>query len=153
MTQTTTAVSSRIAATLGAAFTQEPLARWTYGVSDDLQLRLTRAFTLWIEGFLALGDVGCTQDGAGAAVWLPPDDAVDIYTHDLRVREAIVELTLDGGRRHDQFWDWADSTFVVEHRWRLDLIGVRSPQRRRGIGAALIEHGLASPARRAQMPS
>jgi GNAT superfamily N-acetyltransferase len=99
---------------------------------------------LWLSGLADLGHVWSAEDDAGIAVWMHPDDVADIYTHDLRVREAIKALTLDGGERHDRYWDWADARLEAGSRWwYLEGIGVRASCRRQGIATALVEHGLA----------
>lgn len=131
------------AETLAAALVADPLSHWTYGTDDSLEPRLAQALTLWLAGLVDLGVVWSAGDGAGFAAWLSPDDELDVYTHDLHVRDAIKRLTLDGGRRHDGFWDWADALRLRDgRRWYLDIIGVSAPERRRGVGAALVEHGL-----------
>ncbi len=130
------------ARTLATALVGDPVSRWTYGVDDRLEERLTRAFTLWLAGVVDLGDVWSVGDGAGVATWIPADHGADIYTHDLRVREAINALTLDGGKRHDRFWDWVDACRRHHDNWYLDMIGVSAAHRNQGLGAALVNHGL-----------
>lgn len=52
------------------------------------------------------------------------------------------ELTLDAGHRYASFWEWVESKIPDEPLWHLDSVAVDPEARGRGIGAALIEHGL-----------
>jgi GNAT superfamily N-acetyltransferase len=63
---------------------------------------------------------------------------------DAQVNEVRMHgLTEDGGRRYDAFRAWVDSKPPEEPLWTLDSVGVEPAAQRRGIGSALVEHGLA----------
>jgi len=49
----------------------------------------------------------------------------------------------DGRRQYEAFWAWVESKLPDEPVWHLDSVGVRRELQGRGIGAALIEFGLA----------
>jgi len=57
-------------------------------------------------------------------------------------RAAINPLTGDGGVRYAAFWDWLDAHVPGEPCWFLDLVGVAPAAQGRGLGRALVRHGL-----------
>ena len=125
----------------GTTFVEEPMVRWPLGVHGDIEERFTRLFAWFLESLINLGMVW-EADAMGAAVWIPADRAdawEDAQRNDLRVHA----LTEDGGRRYDAFWAWVESQIGGEPAWHLDSVAVQPELRGRGIGAALIDFGLA----------
>ena len=129
---------------MGRAFVTEPMMTWPLGGrSDDLEVRSVRAYALFLKPLMRAGVVWETTDGHGALVLVPPaqadvwDDAVarvdDSETHD---------VTDDGGRRHERFWEWVASKIPQEPLWHLDSVAVEPGWQGRGIGSALIEFAL-----------
>ena len=133
----------QVVSTLTGILAARPRAAWTLGEGDDLVDRVRRALWLWLPNFLPLGDIWQVDGGVGAAVWVPPDDEVDTYAAHVEITGTLTaNLTLDGGRRYEQFWDWVESRPELNGHWLLDYLGVDTNSRGRGIGAALVEHGL-----------
>src|SRR5262245_51388516 len=118
------------------------MLRWSLGDQGDIASRFTSYFAHALERLIPLGMVWEAGSGEGVAVWIPPGAAEDWQEMHTRDRW-IEELTLDGGRRYSVFWDWVESRFPQESLWHLNAIAVEPEARRRGIGSALIEHGLA----------
>src|SRR5690606_36169033 len=86
------------------------------------------------------GLANATRDFAGAALWLPPhahadDDALS----------ALFEETVPPDRLADAaaIFDQMASFHPEEPHWHLPLIGVDPGFQRRGVGGALLAHGLA----------
>jgi len=118
------------------------MLRWSLGDHGDIAERFTSYFAHALERLIPVGVVWEAQSADGAAVWIPPDGAEDwqeMHTRDPRIEE----LTLDGGRRYSVFWAWVESSFPNEPLWHLNAVAVEPEARGRGIGSALIEHGLA----------
>jgi GNAT superfamily N-acetyltransferase len=131
-----------LAPMFGRAFVHEPMMLWPMGDHDDVAERFTRAFAYFLEGVLGLGIVWEVGDANGAAVWVAPDQSVAREDHPWN-QPRISELTDDGGRRYDAFWDWVDSHAPHDPVWLLDSIAVEPVLHGRGLGSALIAAGLA----------
>jgi GNAT superfamily N-acetyltransferase len=131
-----------LAPVFGRAFVNEPMMRWPMGDHGDVVERFTRAFAYFLEDVLGLGIVWEAGDADGAAVWVPPDRPV-AWEEQAWNQPRIGELTDDGGRRYDAFWDWVDSHTPHEPVWLLDSIAVEPALQGHGLGSALIAAGLA----------
>jgi len=115
---------------------------WPLGRGDDLEERCIRAFSFFVEGIVAFDMVWEATPGLGAAIWVPPD-AHDAWDEAQRSDTRAYELTDDGGRRYTEFWGWIESRMLADRLWLLDSIGVAPELQGRGIGRALLDHGLA----------
>jgi GNAT superfamily N-acetyltransferase len=126
--------------TVVLAFAADPMTRWCW--PDGRQyLASMPAFTRAFGGrAFAHQAAHCTDDYAGAALWLPPgvhpdDDAL----RELLERTALPALLAD---LHVMFERMA--TFhPVEPHWYLPLIGVDPAHQGKGCGAALLSYALA----------
>ncbi len=150
VTQATDDMSDDIVTALVTRQRHDPTWRWMFGDGTDLEQRLTTWLRVWIEPLIKLGDVWCVDDGAGIAIWLPPDDDVDLYEIDTLAWPTVVAMAQDPDRYH-RFWDWIDATGTLGGYRLMDLY-VDPAYRGRGIASALMNHGLAL-ARRDGMPA
>lgn len=131
----------RLAAMLADAFADDVIMRWTSPATDRREH--VRAF---FDAFDRLpcerGWLWCAEDGAGAALWVPPGthDEFDGITFAL---EEVRSLPADVRARYDSFWSWAEGRRPAEPHWYLDHLAVHPRRRGRGLGGALVEHGLA----------
>jgi ribosomal protein S18 acetylase RimI-like enzyme len=139
-----------IASVLGRAFVTEPMMRWPFGVHGDVAARFTRVFEYFLPDLIELGAVSEAGDGLGAAVWIPPEKA-DAWDEAQAGGTRMHDLTDDGGRRYDRFWDWVESRMPTEAVCHLDSIGVAPEAQGRGVGSALMAAGL-SQARAKTLP-
>jgi ribosomal protein S18 acetylase RimI-like enzyme len=130
-----------LAAVLGRSFVVEPMMCWSLGYHDNLEERLIRCFEYFLEGLIPLGLVWEAGACDGASVWISPD-AADAWSQAQTRDRRVDALTLDGGRRYAAFWEWVESRIPDEPLWHLDSVAVDPGTRGRGIGSALIEHGL-----------
>jgi ribosomal protein S18 acetylase RimI-like enzyme len=134
---------SVLASLFGRTFVVEPMMRWPLGVQEDVEEQLTRVFAAFLENLIDLGMVWEAGAAAGASVWIPADQA-DAWEKAQRNGESAVHaLTADGGRRFEAFWAWVESKFADEPAWHLDSVAVEPELQGQGIGAALIDFGLA----------
>jgi GNAT superfamily N-acetyltransferase len=131
---------SALASVLGRAFAVEPMMRWPLGECDDVEERLIRAFEMFMEKPIRLGMVWEAGTATGALIWIPADQMNAVEDGNLAMR-SVYERE-DGARRFDRFWDWVDSKHPDEPLALLDSLAVEPAARGRGIGSALIRHGL-----------
>lgn len=135
------------AGVMGRGFLDDPMMRWSVGNDRASRQGLEDLFTAYFRVVnppnVESGWMWETEDGAGAAVWLPPDATAAFAEADEATRPAIAALTTDGGKRYDAFWDWLNTHIPDEPVWFLDQIAVEPKRQGEGIGRALIEHGLA----------
>ena len=123
-----------IAETLARAFVDDP----TFGLFvGDAGVRASgrRRFLELLDTPLAqLGFVGEIGDADAAAAWVPPHSSESWASVDASTRPLIREL---GGE-----WDWVIERIPDEPVWFLDHIGVHPSMQGKGLGRALIDHGL-----------
>ena len=81
-------------------------------------------------------------DGDGAAAWIPPGSDVGLEEMNVATQDAIPALTDDGAVRYHAFWGWLEAHIPAEPHWMLDMVGVDPARQGRGVGSALIRHGL-----------
>lgn len=139
---------------LADAFLDDPMVLWTLGGDfsdrEALRERMTSFFTEINRGSVAEGMMWGTEDGKGIAVWLTPETTEAYEAEDLEMRPRLAPLSDDGGARYAVFWDWIAAHIPEEPTWFLDQIAVEAEYRGKGIGAALIEHGIAMAERAGQ---
>ena len=129
-----------LASVFGRAFVTEPTFAWALS-GPNLEARLIRAYELYLERVIPLGVVWEAADGLGAMV-LVSDDRMAVWEAAVVDDSLIGDLAEDGGARHVAYWAWISSKLPDERVWQLDSVAVDSSARGRGIGSALIRHGL-----------
>jgi GNAT superfamily N-acetyltransferase len=129
----------RVIATLIAAFAADPAARWMY--PDERQYRSHfPGFVQALGGRAFAARTAHFSDGfAGAVLWLPPgvgpdEDALMRHVEETATginQSALMDVLEEMGGYHPE-----------EPHWYLPLIGVEPAMQSRGLGAALLRHGL-----------
>lgn len=125
--------------TVVLAFAADPMARWCWPDSRQY-LTSMPSFTLAFGGgAFAHDSAHCTEDCAGAALWLPPDVHPDEDT-----LGEIVERTVAESIRGDLFTilEQMGKYHPAEPHWYLPLIGVDPAHQGKGYGGALLTHAL-----------
>ena len=125
--------------TIVLAFAADPVARWCWPESHSYissMASFTRAFG---GGAFLHNSAYCSDDYAGAALWLPPN----VHPEDEAVVE-VLERTVDVSVRGDLFevFDQMARYHPGEPHWYLPLIGVDPAHQGKGYGAALMAHAL-----------
>jgi ribosomal protein S18 acetylase RimI-like enzyme len=128
---------------LARAFAADPMLRWPLGDVAEPERAVEACFQLWNHSNIALGVVLEVHQGAGVAVWVPPELAVRCAELERRARPAISALSADNGARYERMWDWVNAQGPHEAKWYLDYIGVDPLQQGAGLGSALMHYGLA----------
>jgi GNAT superfamily N-acetyltransferase len=135
---------AQIAEIIGRAFVTEPMMAWPLGGrTESLEERCIRYHQLFLKPLMDRGIIWESADGHGALVLVPPEEA-DVLDEALALvgDSKTHDVTDDGGRRHDLFWEWVGSKIPREPLWHLDSVAVAPDWQGRGIGSALIEFGL-----------
>jgi GNAT superfamily N-acetyltransferase len=130
-----------LASLLGRSFVDEPMMRWPLGEHGDLAERYRLSFLYFLEGLVQFGLLWEAEPALGATVWIPSDQA-GAWGEAQMGDPRIVALAADEGR-YAAFWEWIEGKLPDEPVWHLDTIGVAPNAQGIGIGAALMEHGLA----------
>ena len=136
---TTESEEARAIDTIVLAFVSDPVARWCWPDSHQYLTNMpgfTRAF-----GGRAFvhGSAHCTDDGAGAALWLPPNEHPD--------EEAIgevMERSVSESTRNDimAVFEQMAGFHPDGPHWYLPAIGVDPAHQGKGLGGALLQYAL-----------
>lgn len=134
--------ADRLAATLTLAFASDPVARWA--ASD------ANRYVSWMMPFVGPfgGRVTLDHETAhvigdfmGAALWIPPGAHTDEEAMGEIFEKHIEQPRL--GEVYALFERMAEY-HPAEPHWYLPLIGVDPAFQRRGLGSALMQHGVAA---------
>lgn len=120
----------------------EAMLRWSFG-EEDFERRIRRHFTHYDGENVRHGWVRVAEDGAGIAVWIPPDarEAHEAIGPAPPGREA--EILGDHVERHVGFWTWVGRHEPEEPLLYLSHVGVIPERQGEGIGTLLLHDGLA----------
>jgi GNAT superfamily N-acetyltransferase len=127
---------------MARAFVTEPMMTWPIGVVPELEAAIEACFRIWDSENIELGVVFEIAQGAGGAVWVPPELASRWIEAERRARPAIHALSEDGGTRYELMWDWIESREPDEPGWYLDRVGVDPAHQGAGLGRALVQFGI-----------
>ena len=126
--------------TIVAAFADDPVVRWSFPelhAYRELFPSFARAFA---GRALSEGSAYCTEDFAGAALWLPPGTGPD--------EEAMAAIVMDTMSETQQsqiftLMEQMGQYHPHEPHWYLPLIGVQPSKQGNGYGSALLRASLA----------
>jgi ribosomal protein S18 acetylase RimI-like enzyme len=130
-----------LAAVYARAFRDDPIVRWPLPDTGDVQDRIQTVFASIYVGIADDGVIWEAGDADGFAVWIPAGAADDMFESDAAVQRELAPLTADDGERYRVLWDWIEAR-VPADVWYLDAIGVDPSRQGRGVGDALVRHGL-----------
>lgn len=135
----TSADQGRVVQTVVAAFSADPVTRWSWPQAHEYLSAMPRFTVAFGGGAFARESAHFTGDYSGAALWLPPGEAPDD-----EALLKIIEETVPTSIRSDLYGvlDQMENYHPKEPHWYLPLIGVDPPHQGKGHGAALLSHAL-----------
>jgi ribosomal protein S18 acetylase RimI-like enzyme len=132
-----------VARILGSAFADDPIFRWFCGDHPDFYWRLFRYETARLYRFHDL--VFINESGNGAALWLPPGVAPNVPFH-VSQFGMLFGMLRRGGltslRRGGELGRIMAEHHLHEPHFYLHAIGAMQGCQGRGIGSALLKHGV-----------
>lgn len=121
------------------AFSTDPIARWANPNPAKYLTVMPQVVRAFGGNGFGHGSVYVADDGAGAAMWLPPGVTPDGERLAALMEEhAVPERLGDLGALMEKM----QAAHPHEPHWYLPLIGVDPALQGRGIGAALMRHAL-----------
>jgi ribosomal protein S18 acetylase RimI-like enzyme len=126
--------------TVVLAFAGDPVARWTWSRSNRYLSSMPRLIRAFAGQAFARGSAYCTDDYAGAALWLPPGVHPDEQQLGLVIQETVESSRLD---ESSAMFEQMAKYHPSEPHWYLPLIGVDPPYQGKGHGDALMSYALA----------
>ena len=128
-----------LAGVLARAFARDPMVVWPFVTGEDLEARIRMHFEQ-LDGRLAEeGWMHAAAAGDGVMALIPPDSEARTRVIDEVSARGMADLTPDGSRRYERFWEWIESCHPDEPHWLLDQLAVDPPAQGRGIGRAMLE--------------
>jgi GNAT superfamily N-acetyltransferase len=127
--------------TIVLAFAADPVARWTWPDSHQYLTTMPNLVRAFGGNAFAHGTAYCTNDCAGAALWLPPGVHPEDETLDV-----IMQTTVSTSNRDEVFsmFEQMARYHPGEPHWYLPLIGVDPAHQGKGHGDALMLYALQS---------
>ncbi|MDQ4096983.1 MAG: GNAT family N-acetyltransferase, partial [Actinomycetota bacterium] len=131
-----------VAATIAAAFHDDPVCHWLLPDDDRRRAVLEPVFQVYVDAYLAHDHVYLTADNRGAAVWLPP--ATPLLTPESE-EDFVSAMIRIAGPDVDRM-SLLEETFALHHpsipHYYLQFLAVAPETQSRGIGSALLREGL-----------
>jgi ribosomal protein S18 acetylase RimI-like enzyme len=135
---------AEVAALLGRVFDTEAMVTWTFPPDSDMVTVSERFFGalhgvaepdgwIWVVGDARV---------QGMAMWVPPDPDGRYADVLAAIDDEVAELAGVLKSRYDAFWEWVEAHRPPRPHWYLEHVAVDAEARGRGLGRALIEHGL-----------
>ena len=123
---------------LGEAFVGDPLMKWICPDPDYPRW----CWPLAVSFFLPHREVYVTENGSGAALWLPPGINLNIRPSLTMLWHSWRRFGIKSILRFYSYMNTLEKYHPEDKHYYLFAIGVRSSSRGQGIGSALLEHVL-----------
>jgi ribosomal protein S18 acetylase RimI-like enzyme len=121
----------------------DAMLRWSFG-EERFEERIRLHFTHYDGENTRHGWIQTAADGAGIAVWIPPDAREEHGAIGPAPPGGEAEILGDHAYRHAAFWGWVEEHEPAEPLLYLSHIGVAPERQGEGLGSALMRDGLAS---------
>lgn len=138
----TTSDRAGVTDTLASAFAYDPMFQWVAGVDAGVSIepKLRRFFRVMVRLSLAGDDhlVFTTDDGAGAAVWYPPNEWKMSGADTLRALPAMLRAFTTRTPRMIGAFNAVEKVHPETEHYFLEAIGTRADEQGNGVGSAVI---------------
>jgi ribosomal protein S18 acetylase RimI-like enzyme len=128
-----------VADTAARALHDEAMLRWSFG-EDRFEERIRAHFLHYDGGNVAHGLVRMISEGAGIAVWIPPD-AREAHEAIGPAPAGDTAILGDHAERHFAFWTWVEEHEPREPLLYLSHIAIAPERHGEGLGTALMRDG------------
>ncbi|WP_414643844.1 GNAT family N-acetyltransferase [Bosea sp. (in: a-proteobacteria)] len=129
-----------VSALITLAFASDPMARWSLREPHAYLAVMPELIRAFGAAAYDSDSAYVSEDGGGAAMWLPPGVEPDIETLDRLIRENADPAILSDV---EGIFDAMARYHPQEPHWYLPLIGTDPMRQGHGIGSALMKHALA----------
>ena len=120
----------------------EAMLRWSFG-EERFEVRIRRHFIHYDGENARRGWIRLAADGAGIAVWIPPEAREEHEAIGPAPAGAEDEILGDHARHHADFWGWVGEHEPDEPLHYLSHVGVAPERQGEGLGTVLMHDGLA----------
>jgi GNAT superfamily N-acetyltransferase len=133
--------ASRVSGPLAAAFHDDVVFRWLSPSDARRRAMLPGFFDVFVEAYLAHGEVWSDADGAGAALWAHPGE--DPLSRDESYGERLAEAAGADALRMFEVVEILEAHAPKEPHHHLQFLAVHPGRQGAGIGGALMAPVLA----------
>jgi ribosomal protein S18 acetylase RimI-like enzyme len=133
------AEEARVIALMTLSFAVEPFVRWGFPDPEIYLVAMPKATSAYSAQAITRGTVDLLEDGAGAAIWLPPGVEADeerlegIYVEYLEEEKLSMLVSVE---------EQMAQAHPPQPYWYLPMIGIDPAAQHRGLGTALMRHAL-----------
>lgn len=120
----------------------EAMLRWSFG-EERFEERIRQHFAYYDGENLRHGWIRVADEGAGIAVWIPPEGRAAHETIGPAPPGRTTEILGDHAAFHAAFWTWVEDHQPAEPFRYLSHVGVTPDRQSEGLGSALMRDGLA----------
>ncbi|HEX6312410.1 MAG TPA: GNAT family N-acetyltransferase [Acidimicrobiia bacterium] len=131
---------SDVVTALSGAFSDDPVFTWIFPDDDRRRDLLPPAFDVFAEAIAHHGVSHAAGDGVGAALWVPPGEAV--ADDEEAFAETLLALSPEDAGRMEACLALLGEHHPEEPCWYLNFIGVVPERQGEGIGSLLLREGV-----------
>jgi ribosomal protein S18 acetylase RimI-like enzyme len=128
--------------TLASAFRDDPIFAWCLPDAHRRDQHLAAWFRIVVDALLGHEETYCTDDGLGAALWVPPDVAPMTEEQGARLGAVTAEMGDDALGRTAELTNLMEANHPHDPHLYLWFAGVHASRQGQGWGGRLLESRL-----------